>query len=231
MRKCILTEHLGRFRDRGSDLAQHVGRCDACRVMWKTIKAMTPSSEVDEPCPEPELFADLGEGILNQDKVSYILEHARRCWWCHRTLTEIASDSSGLPDFDSLLEEADHQMATCHLAKEIADWLASEKYPIESARIQASFDDTYGLFEEDPTETECVAPSMSLFFSAEEPPDIAGIIVVLAIIAARAMFASRDLEEALSKLTEIAQRLGIEDEKIRSAHEALKAAQEKRHEG
>lgn len=143
---CRFTSQVGTYRGDPRKLADHVQRCPSCRVAADLIAAYEALPDRKTPgCPDPLTLVDYIQGGLPGAEHQRVLLHASGCGFCARSLRLAQQGSFGVSprDVDQELDKANRELTAYLLAKDLAEWLSTERYPREQAAVHAAFEITY----------------------------------------------------------------------------------------
>lgn len=229
MRWCSFVPFISIYHGPTELLAQHLKRCPACHTAAVLVAgiALRPDAPTSS-CPEGATLAALHMGELTPSETLEVSGHLLDCGHCFRIISSMHECATETDPADALVR-ADREIDAYTLAKEIAEWLCTEKYPEQKGRVDTAFDDAYDALTESWSHASSEAPHMVLAFEGEglQP---AGVIIALASIASRLRTTSPNLNAGSSRFLvegEILKRRGVDGGMIAATAEALQAIEQK----
>ena len=225
---CPFSTHLVTYRGPAEPLQEHLRSCVDCRVAAGVIAASTMRGERTPDCPDESVLAAYDEGVLD-DQPDYedSIRHLRDCDHCAWRLIELKREETTLEESLTQLQSGNAYI----LAKQLAEWLATEAFPREEMAVKGSFESTYhamtGERQQEGSEAADRGPELvGLAFMGKSGLSLAQKIVALSALAGQLRGSeagsAEDVANELENRRSALEKAGLSAQLIHKAIEHLR---------
>jgi len=207
MTPCPFAIHLMHYEGPIEPLKAHVAKCPDCHAASLIRAACLEEAKRSEECPDHGVLAAYGERLLEDDERAEVRAHIESCNYCQLILIECSGNGERAEEASRALRQGDAYL----LAREIALWLSTEKYPREGDRVEQEFDQAYN---EAPFDSAAASPQRSLegalCFAGESGTPLYLRLIGISLLAA-SIYYKEGAKDLTGRLRAVAADLPLED--------------------
>ena len=201
MTPCPFTSYVPVFAGSPGELREHLKRCPECRTAARVVLSREAPTDRTAECPDPVQLAAYEHDLLGPAEQAATERHVEHCGFCQDLLLEKSRAEADPAEVDRALLKGNAYI----LAKEITQWLATEKYPREKEKVANTFDSAFeDAFRVAPQEAAEQQMEFALGFAGDSQLPLFQKIIFVSLLAANIMTAGEGIGDLRGHLRDAA---------------------------
>ena len=197
MTPCPFTPYVALYTGPPEALREHFSRCLDCHTVALIVLGHTAHAGRDAECPDPATLAAYDDEVLDPQEHQDVGMHVRGCGYCQHLLVEEHRVEADPDETRRALLKGNAYV----LAKEITEWLATEKYPREKERVASTFDSAFeDAFRAEPKEAAEQQMEFALGFAGDSQLPLFQKIIFVSLLASNIMTTGEGLGDLRGRL-------------------------------